>query len=125
MSILGQRLDNTGFGKKRWFRWRPTLSLLQHHDFQVDEVILLHQGDEKKLLDLTVNDIKQSCLNIDVTSHQLNIEDPWDFEQVYSELHDFAKSHSFDVEKNNYYFHITTGTHVAQICIYLLNDVKF
>ncbi len=125
VSILGQRLDNVGFGKKRWFRWRPTFSLLQHHDFQVDGIVLLHQKDEGKLLNLTMRDIEQTCLNIKITTHQLNYDDPWDFEQVYGQLHDFAKSHTFNTEENNYYFHITTGTHVAQICIYLLNEANY
>ena len=125
ISILGQRLDNVGFGGKRWFRWRPTFSLLQHHDFQVDEIVLLHQEDEKKLLNLTEQDIQQTCLNINVKSYLLNYQDPWDFEQVYSQLHDFAQSYSFDTEKNNYFFHITTGTHVAQICFYLLNEANY
>ena len=125
VSILGKRLDQVGFGRKRWFRWRPTFSLLQHHHFQVDEIVLLYQEDESKLLNLTKNDIKQTCLNIDVTTYQVDYEDPWDFEQVYGQLHDFAKSYEFDTEKNNYYFHITTGTHVAQICIYLLNEANY
>ena len=125
ISILGQRLDNVGFGKKRWYRWRPTFSLLQHHDFQVDEVVLLHQEDEKDLLNLTMRDIEQTCLNINVKAYQLDYQDPWDFEQVYSQLHDFARSYTFDTEKNNYFFHITTGTHVAQICIYLLNEANY
>ena len=125
VSILGQRLDNVGFGQKRWHRWRPTFSLLQHHDFQVDEVVLLHQGDENNLLNLTMRDIEQTCLNISVKTHQLDYQDPWDFEQVYSQLHDFARSYTFNTEENNYYFHITTGTHVAQICIYLLNEANY
>jgi len=125
VSILGQRLDNVGYGNKRWFRWRPTFSLLQHHDFQVDEIILLHQADETRLLKMTVDDIKQSCLDIKVTTHLVDYDDPWDFEQVYSELHDFAHSHTFKPEQNNYYFHITTGTHVAQICIYLLTEANY
>ena len=98
---------------------------MQHHEFQVDEIILLHQDDEKKLLKMTVDDINQTCLNIDVKTHHLHYDDPWDFEQVYSQLHDFAQSYEFDTEKNNYYFHITTGSHVAQICIYLLNESNY
>lgn len=125
VSILGQRLDNTGFGNKRWFRWRPTLSLLQHHEFQVDEVVLLYEKHNEDLLNLTVRDIEQTCLNIKVTPYLADVNDPWDFEQVYSELHDFARSYPFKPEENNYFFHITTGTHVSQICIYLLNEANY
>ncbi len=125
VSILGQRLDNVGFGNKRWFRWRATLSLLQHHDFQVDEIVLLHHKEDDALLNLTMRDIEQTCLNIKISTHLIDYDDPWDFEQVYSQLHDFAHSYPFDTERNHYFFHITTGTHVAQICIYLLNEANY
>lgn len=125
VSILGQRLDNVGYGKKRWFRWRPTMSLLMHHDFQVDELVLLYQEDEQKLLDMTIRDAEELCLNIKITPYKVNYKDPWDFEQVYSQLHSFAEDYSFNREQNNYYFHITTGTHVAQICFYLLTEANY
>ena len=125
ISILGQRLDNVGFGQKRWFRWRPTMSLLMHHNFQVDELVLLYQEDEKKLLDMTIKDAEQMCLNIKITPYQVSYDDPWDLEQVYSQLYGFAEDYTFDRERNNYFFHITTGTHVAQICIYLLTEANY
>jgi len=125
IGILGQRLDNVGFGKKRWYRWRPTLSLLMHHEFQVDELVLIHHKDDQNLADLTRRDAETLCLNIKTSSYLIDIDDPWDFEQVYSQLHDFSKSHPFDPEYNNYYFHITTGTHVAQICVYLLTEANY
>jgi len=125
VSILGQRLDNVGFGMKRWFRWRPTMSLLMHHDFQVDELVLLYQKDEQKLLDQTIQDAEELCLNIKITPYEVSYDDPWDFEQVYNQLHGFAESYSFKREENNYFFHITTGTHVAQICIYLLTEANY
>jgi transcriptional regulatory protein RtcR len=40
--------------------------------------------------------------------------DPWDFEEVYAALHDFARSYPFDPEREDYLVHITTGTHVAR-----------
>ena len=125
VSILGQRLDHVGFGAKRWFRWRPTLSLLQHHEFQVDEIVLLYEKHNEDLLNLTMRDIEQTCLNIKITPYLADVSDPWDFEQVYSELHDFAHNYPFDTDENNYFFHITTGTHVSQICIYLLNEANY
>lgn len=125
VSILGQRLDNTGFGRKRWFRWRPTMSLLMHHEFQVDELVLLYNKKDEKLLDVTMRDAKELCLNIKITPYEVEYDDAWDFEQVYSQLHDFAQDFTFNPEQNNYYFHITTGTHVAQICIYLLTEANY
>ena len=100
VSILGQKLDNVGYGQRRWFRWRPTLSLLMHHHFQVDELVLLYHKEEKKLLDMTVKDAKEMCLNIKVTPYEISYEDPWDFEQVYGQLHGFAEDYSFNREEN-------------------------
>jgi transcriptional regulatory protein RtcR len=125
VSILGQRLDNVGFGNKRWLRWRPTMSLLMHHDFPVDELVLIHHKDDLNLASLTMRDVNTLCLDIKITTYVVDYDDPWDFEQVYSQLHDFSHSYTFNPEYNNYYFHITTGTHVAQICVYLLTEANY
>src|SRR5262249_22759641 len=50
--------------------------------------------------------------------------DPWDFEEVYASLHDFARSYRFDPETDDYLVHITTGSHVAQICLFLLTESR-
>jgi transcriptional regulatory protein RtcR len=51
-----------------------------------------------------------------VVPRLLDIADPWDFEQVYAALLDFARDYPFDLDAEEYWIHITTGTHVAQIC---------
>lgn len=125
IGIVGSRLDNIGYGNRRWLHWRPTMSLLMHHQFQVDELVLLYHKDDQDLVDLTIKDAEMLCLNIKVSTYILDYDDPWDFEQVYSQLHDFSQHYNFDPEYNNYHFHITTGTHVAQICIYLLTEANY
>ena len=125
VGILGQRLDNVGFGKKRWLRWRPTLSLLMHHEFQVNELVLIYHHDDQRLADITIRDAENCCLDLKISRYKVDYDDPWDFELVYSQLHDFAHQYPFDPERNNYFFHITTGTHVAQICMYLLTEANF
>ncbi len=45
-----------------------------------------------------------------------------DFEEVYAGLHDFARGYAFDPEREDYLINITTGTHVAQICWFLLAE---
>ncbi len=40
------------------------------------------------------------------------------------EVHDFARSYPFDTEREDYLVHITTGTHVAQICLFLLTESR-
>ena len=56
--------------------------------------------------------------------HQVEIRDPWDFDEVFSALHDFARAYPFDPEREDYLVHITTGTHVAQICLFLLTESR-
>src|SRR5947207_2400514 len=52
------------------------------------------------------------------------MKNAWDFEEVYGSLHDFARGYPFDPEKEDYLVHITTGTHVAQICLFLLTESR-
>jgi transcriptional regulatory protein RtcR len=44
---------------------------------------------------------------------------------VYSALHDFVRRYSFNTEQFEYLVHITTGTHVAQICLFLLTEARY
>ena len=125
ISVLGQRLDHAGYGMRRWLRWRPTISLLMHHELPIDELVLIYQKDETELAELTIRDAKETCLYLKITPHEVDYDDPWDFEQVYGQLHDFARAYPFEPEHNNYFFHITTGTHVVQICIYLLAEANY
>ncbi|WP_022951996.1 RNA repair transcriptional activator RtcR [Leucothrix mucor] len=125
ISILGSKLDHRGFGQKRFERWRPNVALAQHPELPIDEFILLYHPDHEALAKLTLGDIKEVSPSTKLTGITLNIDDPWNFEQVYGELHDVMKRISFDPENHNYYTHITTGTHVAQICLYLLTEARF
>ena len=125
IGILGSRLDHGGLGKRRWERWRPSVALLMHSEFQVDEYLLMYLPEDQLLLDLTVQDMAEVSPHTKVTAVPIACEDPWDFEQVYSQIHAVAVSQTFDVEQNNYFVNITTGTHVAQICLYLLAEAHY
>jgi len=52
------------------------------------------------------------------------MRDPWDFQEVYGKLFDFAKDYGFDEDRERYHVHLTTGTHVAQICWFLLTESR-
>jgi len=125
ISLLGTMLDNRGFNSKRWQRWRPTLSLCQHEDLLVDRLELLFQPRYQNIADQLSRDIKTVSPETEVKYHGVNLADPWDFESVYAELLDFARGYAFDVENEQYLLHITTGTHVAQICLYLLTEAHY
>lgn len=125
IGILGSRLDHGGLGKRRWERWRPSLALLMHPEFPVHEYLLMYLPEDQILLDLTLHDMAQVSPHTKVRAVPIHCDDPWDFEQVYSQIHDVAVSQAFDEEQNNYFVNITTGTHVAQICLYLLTEAHF
>jgi len=125
ISLLGTSLDDRGYGVKRWDTWRPTLSMCQQDDLIVDRLELLFQPHFQKLADLLTKDLEAVSPETEVVHHHLVMDDPWDFEAVYSELFDFARNYLFKPESERYITHITTGTHVAQICLYLLTETNY
>lgn len=121
IGMLGTALD-AGRGPERWKRWRPTVSLVQHDDLIIDRLELIHDASHADLAQDVAADIAQVSPDTAVHLHMLALKDPWDFEEVYSALHDFARGYNFDTEAEDYLVNITTGTHVVQICWYLLTE---
>lgn len=124
IGFLGSTLD-AGMGSGRWEKWRPTVSLCQHEDLLIDRLELLHARPHHKLAELIAEDIKLISPETEVNLHLVDPRNPWDFEEVYGALHEFAHTYSFDVDKERYFMHITTGTHVAQICMFLLTESHY
>ncbi|MDM8514673.1 RNA repair transcriptional activator RtcR [Desulfobacterales bacterium HSG16] len=124
IGLLGPTLDKS-YDATRWNRWRPTVALCQQEDFLVDRLDILYQKKFSTLLNQISSDIKSVAPETRVAPHQVEFENPWDFENVYSALFSFARSYPFDTDKNNYFIHITTGTHVAQICLFLLTEARY
>jgi transcriptional regulatory protein RtcR len=123
LGLVGSVLD-AGQGVGRWERWRPTLSLCQHEDLLVHRLELLFQPRYSRLVEGLVEDIRSVSPETEVRSHAIEMADPWDFEQVFEVLHRFAVAYPFDPEAEDYLVHITTGTHVAQICLFLLTESR-
>lgn len=124
IGLLGTTLD-VGKGPRRWGRWRPTVSLCQQEELIVDRLELLHTPRAKSFCRQISADIEQVSPETEVIPHVLALDDPWDFEEVYAALHAFAEGYPFDLEKEDYLVHITTGTHVVQICLFLLTETRF
>ena len=123
LGLLGTNLD-TGFGPNRWERWRPTVSLCQHDDLAIDRFELLHPRQGIKIANQVKEDLALISPETEVRLHLVDPRDAWDFEEVYAVLHDFAAAYPFDQENEEYLIHITTGTHVAQICLFLLTETR-
>ena len=123
IGLLGTTLD-AGRGATRWEKWRPTVSLCQHEDLLVHRLELLYSPGSADLMRHIRDDIHHVSPETEVRLHELALKDPWDFEEVYGALHDFARGYPFDPEHEDYLVHITTGTHVAQICLFLLTESR-
>lgn len=123
IGLLGTQLD-AGRADKRWDRWRPTVGLCQQDDLLVDRLELIHDARGAALAATIVEDIGIISPETIVRPHVIELRDAWDFAGVYAALHDFASSYRFDLEREEYLVHITTGTHVVQICLFLLTESR-
>jgi transcriptional regulatory protein RtcR len=124
VGFLGAVLDE-GKGGKRWEKWRPSVALCQQEDLLIDRFELLYAPKYQRLMDLVGADIAAVSPETELRPQLLELADPWDFEEVYSVLHRFARDYPFKPEKEEYLIHITTGTHVAQICLFLLTEAHY
>ena len=125
IGFLGSTLDASKFGPSRWSKWRPSVGLTMHEDLRVDRFVMLHADAHTRLADYIATDIASVSPETTVDRHVINFADPWDFEEVYGKLLDFTRSFAFDPEAEDYLVHITTGTHVAQICLFLLTEAHY
>lgn len=125
IGFLGSTLDAAKFGPSRWSKWRPTVSICMQEDLRVDRFVLLHGTQHRRLADYVADDIRDVSPETEVVPHLLDFTDPWDFEEVYGKLLDFARNFPFDPDLQDYLVHITTGTHVAQICLFLLTEARY
>lgn len=122
VSLLGSTLDNHGRGEGRWGVWRPSVALAMQEELHFDRYYLLYQPDFRALCRRIEEDIRTCSPDTEVIAEAIAFRDPWDFGEVYSKLYDFSREKNFSAEEHDYYIHITTGTHVAQICLFLLNE---
>lgn len=127
IGFIGATLDRVGKGANRWNKWRPSIGLCQQADLLIDRLELIHGTDARdlSLAERIRADIQQISPETEVRLQPMHLRNPWDFEEVYGALHDFTSGYAFDTEHEDYLVHITTGTHVAQICWFLLTEARY
>lgn len=123
VGLLGSVLDG-GFGVRRWNRWRPNVAVCQHGDLPIDRFELLYQPAHESILKQIVADIELVSPKTRVEPRSVDFKDPWDFEEVYGTLFDFARTVPLNPERDDCLIHITTGSHVQQICLFLLTESR-
>jgi transcriptional regulatory protein RtcR len=119
LGFLGTTLDCL-VRAERWEKWRPTVGLFRQEHLRWDRFELLAGPNFSSLAKEVSDDIGSVSPETTVNTHFVTIADWWDFESVYAALHDFASSYPFNTDEEEYHAHITTGTHVAQICLFLM-----
>ncbi len=124
IGFLGSSLDRRGKAG-RWEIWRPSVGVCQHEDLLVHRFHLLHNQRDASLAEGVRADIGLVSPETEVVLERLDFNNPWDFEEVFARLLDYSQSFTFDREHEEYLLHITTGTHVAQICLFLLTEAGF
>ncbi|HYJ82641.1 MAG TPA: RNA repair transcriptional activator RtcR [Allosphingosinicella sp.] len=125
LGFVGSTLGASKMGPARWNKWRPSVGLCMHEDLRVDRFELIHGGLHEGLARYVASDIAGVSPETEVRPHLIDFDDPWEFEEVYGKLLDFARAYKFDPEAEDYLVHITTGTHVAQICLFLLTEARY
>ena len=123
IGMLGSVLDS-GFHQERWNKWRPTISLCKQSDLPIDRFELIYDPKFKDTANVVLADISRVSPKTVAKGIEQSLQDPWDFQEVYAALHDFARGYNFKPESEDYLVHITTGSHVQQICLFLLTESR-
>jgi transcriptional regulatory protein RtcR len=123
IGLLGSTLD-AGLASARWGRWRPSVAICQHPELPIDRFELLVSAASERLVEQVIADIAKASPATEVRRHAFAVADAWDFSEVYAALADFADRYRWQPDREEYLLHITTGTHVMQICLFLLCETR-
>jgi len=96
IGFLGSTLDASKRDASRWQKWRPTVGITMHEDLRVDRMVLLHGAKHTSLAEFVIADISSVSPETTVEAAVIEFADPWDFEEVYGKLLDFARAYHFD-----------------------------
>lgn len=99
--------------------------MCQQEDLLISRVELLVEPKFSDLAKSVRKDVAQVSPGTEVIIHEFPLQDPWDLQEVYERLYDFVRSYNFVPDQEDYLIHLTTGTHIAQICWFLLNEANF
>lgn len=113
-----------GDAATRQSRWRPTVSVLGHPDFPVARFVLLVQSPFLDQARLAIEDMRALSPLTEIDVRVNTFQDGWDFEEVYAYLHDVMADYPFVPEHEAYFAHMSAGTHVMRICLFLLTEAR-
>ena len=123
ISVLGTQKDASGgAGPARWDTWRPNIGLVQQECLPIDELHLILAERHMPLAERIKADVRKVSPKTKVVLDIIELKNPWDFEEVYEKFYDYSLLPCFHQEKTQYYIHMSTGSHVEQICLFLLAE---
>jgi transcriptional regulatory protein RtcR len=110
-------------------RWRSSITIFEHPEFPVDVFHAIcpsasPEFDATHLVNEVLYDIAWLSPATALKTHIVNFTTPWDFKEVYGKIFHFCEDFKFNLETEDYFFHISVGTHVQQICVYLLTESR-
>ena len=118
VSILGTRKD---LGNPENHNWSPSVSLVLHGDkFTVDEYHLIYNKGFKDLAEEVQARIEKVSVTTNVVLDEIELDDPWNFDEVSQKFFDYVKRPCFHRDNTEYLVHINTGTNVERICLFWL-----
>ena len=68
----------------------------------------MYQKKFSNLAKVVAKDIRRVSPETEVVQHRIEFKNPWDFEEVFGVLHDFAADYPFEPDEYDYLVHITT-----------------
>jgi len=114
-----------GYGPERWSNWRPTVALFQHRpELSIDRFIFLYESADGLLAQRVMEDIREVSPDTQIEPRQVHYRNPWDFEEVYTSLYQLVRETPFDLEKEEYLVHFSTGTNTSHLCWFLLTQSR-
>ena len=126
IGFLGSTLDASKFGPTRWNKWRPTVGLCMHDDLRVDRL----RADPRHAA--------RAARRLRRRRHRRGLAGdrgraaagstsptPGISRRSTASCSTSPAAYPFDPEAEDYLVHITTGTHVAQICLFLLTEARY
>jgi transcriptional regulatory protein RtcR len=85
-------------------------------DLRVDRLVLLHGSAHASLAGHVIADIADISPETRVEPHVIDFKNPWDFEEVYGKLLDFARAYPFDPAAEDYLVHLPLRADRGALC---------
>jgi transcriptional regulatory protein RtcR len=126
-TLLNRLLLEDAYPDKLWKHrdWQSCAELCHpSHGRQVDRCEILREKKFAGVAEKIGEAILRCSPATKIRQHSAEFDDPWDFEQVYLALEQWASGYRFDSEHEEYLVHIVRGTSVQQICLFALVESK-